>query len=58
MIFYIPTGYQSAEKYYTDGVMNCLETGEYVFDLTVPDLSKRIADPKKSIFKRIFGKEK
>lgn len=58
VIFYVPTGYQSAEKYYTDGVMSCLETGEYMFDLTVPDLSKRIADPKKSIFKRIFGKEK
>ena len=58
VVFYVPTGYQSAEKYYTDGVMSCLETGEYMFDLAVPDLSKRIADPKKSIFKRIFGKEK
>lgn len=58
IIFCVPTGYQSAEKYYTDGVMSCLETGEYMFDLVIPDLSKRIADPKKSIFKRIFGKEK
>lgn len=58
VVFYIPTGYTSAEKYYADGVVNCLETGEYMFDLTVPDLSKPVTDPKKSIFKRIFGKEK
>lgn len=55
--FYVPTGYQSAEKYYNNGVINCMETGAYMFDLQIPDLSKRTADPKKSIFKRIFGKK-
>lgn len=58
VLFYVPTGYQSAEKYYNSGVLNCLETGEYIFDLQIPDLSKRTADPKKSIFRRIFGKDK
>ncbi|MGN0637329.1 MAG: YceG family protein [Huintestinicola sp.] len=58
VVFYVPTGYQSAEKYYNSGVLNCLETGEYMFDLQIPDLSRRTADPKKSIFRRIFGKDK
>lgn len=58
VIFYVPTGYQSAEKYYSAGVISCMETGEYMFDLQIPDLTKKIADPKKSIFKRIFGKDK
>ncbi|MBQ5332560.1 MAG: hypothetical protein J6K92_04795 [Oscillospiraceae bacterium] len=58
VIFYVPTGYQSAEKYYNAGVISCMETGEYMFDLQIPDLSRRTADPKKSFFKRIFGKDK
>lgn len=58
VVFYVPTGYQSAEKYYNNGVLNCLEVGEYMFDLQINDLSKRTADPKKSIFRRIFGKDK
>ncbi|MCI7768101.1 MAG: YceG family protein [Oscillospiraceae bacterium] len=58
VIFYVPTGYQSAEKYYNAGVLSCIETGEYMFDLQIPDLSRKTADPKKSFFRRIFGKDK
>lgn len=58
VIFYVPTGYQCAEKYYNPGVISCMETGEYMFDLTIPDLSRKTADPKKSLFRRIFGKDK
>ncbi|MCM1522984.1 MAG: YceG family protein [Ruminococcus sp.] len=59
VLLYIPTGYRSAEKYYSAPVMEIHETGDYMFDMQIPDLSRR-AEPKgnkQSVFKRFFGKK-
>ncbi len=55
VIFYVPTGYVCAEKYYSSQLMEIHETGEYVFDLRIPDLNKK-QDSGKSFFKRLFSK--
>ncbi len=38
ILFFIPTGYQSIEKYFNQRVMEEHQIGEYVYDLRVPDL--------------------
>ncbi len=38
ILFFIPTGYQSVEKYLNQNVMEEHQIGEYVYDLQVPDL--------------------
>lgn len=60
VLLYIPTGYQSAEKYYSAPVMEIHETGDYLFDLQIPDLTAKPKEDKgkpksKSVFKKIFG---
>ncbi len=57
VLFCIPTGYRSAETYLADNVICCIESGEYMFDMQIPDLSKKISQPK-GIFKKLFGKKK
>lgn len=40
IIFFIPTGYQSVEKYFTKKLMEEHQIGEYKYDMQVPDLNK------------------
>jgi hypothetical protein len=39
ILFFVPTGYQSVEKYFQKNVMEEHQIGEYVYDLAIPDLS-------------------
>ncbi len=39
IIFFVPTGYQSIEKYFTKNFMEEHQIGEYKYDLNVPDLN-------------------
>ena len=39
ILFFVPTGYQCVERYYTKNVMEEHQAGEYKFDLSVPDFS-------------------
>lgn len=55
ILLFIPTGYQSADKYYNPGTLVSHQIGEYVFDLRIPDLSKRSA--RGSLFGRLFTKK-
>lgn len=57
ILIYSPTGYQTMDKYYTPELMAHHIIGEYIFDLTVPDL-KRYANQqsKGSLLDRVFGK--
>lgn len=59
IVFYSPTGYLGAEKYYSGGIMECHEYGEYMFDLQIPDLSKpvRVNEKNKGIIGRLFGRK-
>ena len=37
IVFFVPTGYQSIEKYFNKKLMEEHQVGEYVYDLQVPD---------------------
>lgn len=37
VVFFVPTGYQSVEKYFTGRIMEEHQTGGYVYDLQTPD---------------------
>lgn len=39
VVFFIPTGYQNVEKHYNQKLMEEHQIGEYVYDLTIPDLN-------------------
>ncbi len=58
IVFFVPTGYQSIEKYFNKKLVEEHQAGEYVYDLQVPDFNT-ISVPKSSrpswrdkIFKR------
>ena len=54
IVFFVPTGYQSVEKYFNKKVMEEHQIGEYVYDLTVPDLSS--SNIRHSWRRKLFGK--
>ncbi len=56
VLFFVPTGYQSVEKYLNKRLMEEHQIGEYVYDLRVPNLSPLPANTKTSWRERIFGK--
>ena len=39
VVFFIPTGYQNIEEYYTQQIIEEHQIGEYVYDLQIPDFS-------------------
>lgn len=39
IIFFVPTGYQSIEKYFNKKIMEEHQIGDYLYDLQVPDLN-------------------
>jgi len=54
ILFFVPTGYQSVEKYFNKKVMEEHQIGEYVYDLTVPDLSS--SNTRHSWRQKLFGR--
>ena len=50
---FVPTGYQCFEQHYTRPLFDDHQIGDYVYDLSVPDLSRVSATPRKS-FKDFF----
>lgn len=57
IVMYIPSGYQSAEKYLLNGAVNCIEAGPYKFGLRIPDLNHRQIDKSKSLISQIFARK-
>lgn len=39
IVFFVPTGYQSVEKYFSKNLMEEHQIGEYKYDMQVPDLN-------------------
>ena len=39
ILFFVPTGYQSVEKYFAGNLMEEHQIGEYIYDMQVPDLN-------------------
>lgn len=56
VVFFVPTGYQCVEKYFSTGIMEEHLIGDYVYDLTVPDFSRMSPDGHLSWMDRIFNR--
>lgn len=55
IVFFVPTGYQSIEKYFAQPLMEEHQIGEYKYDLKVPDF-KKVSAKKPSWADRLFGR--
>lgn len=40
IVFFVPTGYQSIEKYFNKKIMEEHQSGEYLYDLKIPDFGR------------------
>lgn len=40
VVCFVPTGYQTIERHYNKRIMEEHQTGDYIYDLTVPDLAE------------------
>ncbi|MCI8285656.1 MAG: hypothetical protein HFE90_10420 [Firmicutes bacterium] len=54
VVFFVPTGYQTVEKYFNDKIIEEFQIGEYVYDMNVPDLNKFSSSSGKGLINRIF----
>lgn len=58
VLFFVPTGYQSVERYFAEPIMEEHQAGEYLYDLEVPDFDRMPANGsarrtwREKIFKR------
>lgn len=55
VVFFVPTGYQSVEKYFSKKVMEEYQIGEYMYDLHIPNLDNTIIKAHKAWLDRLFG---
>ena len=55
ILFFVPTGYQCIEKYLPEGYVNEHQIGEYLYDLSVPNLNA-VQEGGLSSIRRIFGR--
>ena len=55
VVFLVPTGYQSVEKYYQKAMMEEHQLGEYIYDMKVPNLQRMAEKTQKSAAKAKQG---
>ena len=58
ILFFVPTGYQNIEKHFNKKIMEEHQIGEYLYDLTVPDLKHLPTGARPSWRDRIFKRGK
>lgn len=54
VVFFVPTGYQCVEKYYSKQILLEHQCGEYMYDLGIPDFRRISAEAKVPWHKKIF----
>lgn len=54
VVFFVPTGYQSVETHFTRQILEEHQTGDYVYDLQVPDFSKIQTNSRPKWRERLF----
>lgn len=54
VLFFVPTGYQGAEKYYNTNILEEHQTGEYIYDLQIPDFTQISSVTRPSWREKIF----
>lgn len=58
IVFFVPTGYQSVEKYFNKKLMEEHQIGEYVYDLHVPEFSAVSSNTRPKWRDKIFKRGK
>jgi len=58
IVFFVPTGYQSIEKHFNTLIMEEHQIGEYIYDMTVPDITALSSKARQSWRDKIFGRGK
>ncbi|MDO4632381.1 MAG: YceG family protein [Eubacteriales bacterium] len=59
ILFFVPTGYQTAEHYFQNSPMEEHQIGEYLYDLRTPDFSLVSAeDTAKGLIGKLFGRKR
>ena len=57
IIFFVPTGYQTVEKYLNEIPMEEHQIGDYIYDLNVPDFARIASAAHSSSWReKLFGK--
>lgn len=56
VVFFVPTGYRCVEKYFNENIVEEHLIGDYIYDLTVPDLKTLSPDGHRSWVERIFSR--
>jgi hypothetical protein len=56
VVFFVPTGYQSIEKYFNNKLIEEHQMGNFVYDLAIPDLNVASSNNRKSLRDRLFRK--
>lgn len=54
IVFFVPTGYQSVEKYFNKNIIEEHQTGDYIYDLQVPNLAHPLSNTRQSWRDKIF----
>ncbi len=54
VLFFVPTGYQSIEKYFNQRIMEEHQIGDYLYDLRVPDFGRISSNIRQTWRERIF----
>lgn len=54
VVFFVPTGYRNVEKYFSDELMEEHQTGEYLYDLQIPDFNSVPSTVRRSWREKIF----
>ena len=54
VVFFVPTGYQSIEKYFNKRLMEEHQVGEYMYDLQIPDFNMVSSTTRLSLRDKIF----
>jgi hypothetical protein len=57
VVFFVPTGYQSVEKYFNNKLIEEHQLGNFVYDLTVPTLTPAPSNTHKSLRDRLFNRK-
>jgi hypothetical protein len=57
VVFFVPTGYQSVEKYFNNKLIEEHQMGNFVYDLTVPTLASAPSNTHKSLRDRLFNRK-
>ena len=62
IIFFVPTGYQTVEKYFSKNIVDEHQAGDFIYDMKIPNLRVKptnlLNSIKESIRNRIFNRHR